>query len=406
MRRPFDDSKLPDPLPVAPLFSIPLAHPYPAYARLRARSPVFASPWAGLVLITGWAEAQAALKDPRLYRVPPARGVEIDPAHAWSATLADSTMLFANPPHHGRLRSFMSRAFQPRVIEGLRPRLERMVDQLLKAAARRGEMDLIGDLAQPLPVRAIAEMIGVPKKEWDRCVEWSGHLTPTIAAVITAAQRDAAQQVTLEFGELLRKLTHARRKRPQDDLLTQLVKVRDAGGELTEDELVANLMTLFVAGHETTTHLIGNAIVLLAQHPEARGRVEADPALLERWIEETLRYESPIQLGMRIASEDLEILGHPVARGSSVWAMIGAANRDPRRFEDPDRFSLDRDPNPHLAFGAGIHYCLGAALARLEGEVVLGAFVRRFKSWRLDGSPLEWVEGLTLRGFKRIGLEL
>lgn len=394
-----------DLVPFGPLISVSRAHPYSGYARLRLKNPVYPS-LLGVVVVTGYSEAHAMLKEPRLGREPPfadlVRPGSTDADALQAQALADVTVLFSNPPDHTRLRSFMSRAFQPRVLEGKRARFEAMADELIDAAG--SELDVIAQLAQPFPVRVIAELIGVPREDWPQCIAWSADLAPTIDAVIEAEQFARAQRAGGQFGSYVRALTQDRRAHPRDDLLTTLVQVRDAGGELSEDELVSNIMTLFIAGHETTTHLIGNAFVLLHQHPDQREKLDANPALLDSAIEEVLRFEAPIQLASRVAQEDVEVLGHRLTRGQGVWVMLGAANRDPSRFPDPDRFDIERDPNPHLAFGSGIHFCLGAALARLEARILLGRFFARYPRWRLSDAPLELQETLTLRGYRRIPL--
>lgn len=398
----FEDG-IPDFIPIGPLISLSRLNPYPGYHKLRAKNPVYPSSF-GVFIVTGYAEAQALLKDPRLGRAPIfaglARADSPDPKERRARALADATVLFSNPPDHARLRSFMSRVFQPKVIEEMRPRIERMVDELLDEAG--DVIDAIGGFAQPLPVRVIAELIGLPREDWPQCIEWSADLAPTIDAVISGPQYARAEVAVNEFGEYVQQLTRARRKNPQSDLLSSLVGAMDAGHELSEDELISNIMTLFVAGHETTTNLLGNALVLLHFHPEQRALFEADTSLLESMIEEALRFESPIQLASRTAFADAETAGVAIPRGAPVWVLVGAANRDPSRFTDPDRFDIRRSPNAHLAFGTGIHFCLGAALARLEGKVALSRFFQRFPSWRLEDEPLELLDTLTIRGYKKI----
>jgi pimeloyl-[acyl-carrier protein] synthase len=404
---PFANDELPEVIQVAPLLSISRTHPYSGYQKIRSKSPVYLSSF-GVVLVTGYAEAVAALKDPRLGRSSVLSGIASkdseDPEERSARSLSEATVLFSNPPDHARLRSFMSRAFQPKVIEALRPHIEENVDQILDRASDR--FDAIAALARPLPVQTIAELIGVPRPDWDRCVAFTSDLAPTIDVFIPQKKLERAGAAMRDFVSYVRDLVEERRRNPGPDLLSNLVRIRDSGGELSEDELVSNIITLFGAGHETTTNLIGNAIVLLSEHRGEYQRLIEDPRLIDSAIEEVLRYEPAIQLAARTVLSDTELAGHRLYKGQGVWVMLGAANRDPARFPDPDRFDVTRDPNPHLAFGSGIHFCLGAALARLEARIVLSKFFARFPKWRLVEERLELCETLAIRGFKRLTIEL
>jgi cytochrome P450 len=399
---------VPDLIPVTPLLAISRRDPYPGFAKLRAMSPVFLTPH-GLAVITGHAAATAALKDPRLERFSvfelSSRGLPPEPRRDRVAALSGATVLFQNPPDHGRLRAFMSRAFQPKIIEDLRGRLEALVAKLLDAAAARGRFDFVADFAQAFPVQVIAELIGVPKKDWRACIDWSNTLAPTIDAVIPRERMDRAIDVTHAFADYLGRLFAARRAKPAKDLVTKLVGAHDGGAELSEDELVSNVITLFVAGHETTTGLLGNALVELHKDPALARRLAREPERIGPFVEEVLRFESPIQLSARIAKEDLTIDGVFVPRGATAWVFLGAANRDPSRFDAPDTFDAARDPNPHLAFGSGPHFCLGAPLARMEAEVALRQFLTRFPRWKLVEPELALRPTMTLRSYQRLTVE-
>lgn len=383
--------------------------PYPAFEKLRrTHGPLCYSPTLGAHLVIGLNEAHAALKNPQMGRAAlwtpnfygHERGREV-------TALFRSTMLFSDPPDHGRLRAFMSSAFQPRVLVGLRSSVEAIVDSLLEDIARRPTFDVVETLARPTPVEVIANLIGVPREDWTKCVEWSAVLAPLIDVAIPSHVLSAAIDVGFEFADYVTDLVERRRKHPQADILTTLVESLDKDGSLTEAELAANVITLFTAGHETTSNLLSNTFVLLDSHPEQRALLDADlETRLDGMIEESLRFESPVQLSARIATRDTLIGDTPIARGEAVWVLIGAANRDPERFENPERFDITRRPNPHIAFGSSIHRCLGIALARLEAQVALGRFFARFPQWRLAEQTLELRPTMTLRGNARVIVEL
>jgi pimeloyl-[acyl-carrier protein] synthase len=392
------DVEVPDEFRLAPFVTIPRSDPYPAYHRLRRRGPVFICD-NGLALVHGYDAAVFVLKDPRFGRFNAFERYTKQTGHAEFG----ETALFANPPTHGRLRSFMSRVFAPKQIERLRDGVQRRIDGLLDRAEAAGGMELIAELALPLPVGVIADLIGLPEEDYPRCVVWAQALVPAIEAVFGKRAYERAYAAATEFRDYLKAQIAIRQRRPSGDLLSTLVQARNQGGELSEEELIANMIMLFVAGHETTVNLIGNAVVLLSKHPDQRARLEADPSLYETMIDEVLRFESPIVFAARVAFEDLYIGAEPIRRGQTVWALLSAANRDPARFQDPDQFDVARSPNPHLAFGSGIHVCLGAVLARLEGRLALESLLRRFPNARVtEATPLAFRKSITIRGYQRV----
>jgi cytochrome P450 len=309
------------------------------------------------------------------------------------------SMLLQDPPDHTRLRTLVSKAFTPRAIEGLRGRIEFMVDALLDAAVDRGEMDLIADLAYPLPASVICEMLGVPLQDRDGLREWSADIARSLDAVIVSdpeviTRANAAGAALREYFE---RLVAERRRAPRADILTGLIAAEEAGDRLSTDELFATVILLFLAGHETTANLIGNGVLALLRHPAELARLRDDPALIESAVEELLRYDSPVQRVSRMTTADVVIGDRTIPAGSLAMALLAAANRDPAYFPDPDRLDLARRDNRHLAFGSGIHFCLGAPLARLEGRIVFAALLRRCPRLALATDRVEWRQTFALR---------
>ena len=312
------------------------------------------------------------------------------------------SLLFLNPPDHTRIRSLVSRAFTPRRVERLKQSVELMTNDLIDSLAADGGGDLIDKLAFPLPANVISELVGVPRADRD----W---LRPRVADVATnleinqdAEQTRRAEESGAEIGAYVFDLIASRRAEPADDLLTAMIEASDGQDRLTEQEVAATVSLIYAAGFETTTNLIGNIVHTLMGHPDQLTRLRADHSLVPSAVDEVLRFEPPVQVDGRYAREDTEIAGHVIARGFGVLTLLAAANRDPDVVHDPDLFDIGRTEVPLLSFGSGIHYCLGASLARLEGQVVLQALLDRFDSW----TPLEenppWKPRLTLRGLARL----
>lgn len=305
------------------------------------------------------------------------------------------SMLGSDPPRHTRLRALVSQAFTPRMVEQLEPRIRQVAAELLDPALGRGECDLVDVLTYPLPVIVIAEILGVEPEKRDRFKEWSDEVVATLGN----GAGDVRQEVFEEMREYFARLTEERRANPRADLISGLVQAEMEGEKLSFDELLQMLVLLLVAGNETTTNLIGNAMLAFMAHPDQLARVEADLSLVPSALEEVLRFSSPVQATARRAARDIEFRGKQIAKGQQVVVWLGAANRDPKVFPDPLTFDVTRTPNRHLAFGMGIHFCLGAPLARLEARVAVEELLKRAKGFRrTTEGPLPRVPTFIMRG--------
>ncbi len=383
------------------------ADPYSRYARLREHAPIHNSAF-GFCVLSRYDDCLQLLR---------AQGVGKDFSNAASALgLTEeqqaeqaafrndrSNMLFADPPEHTRLRRLASRAFTPRSVEALRPQVVALVDELLDRFPSSGdgkatEVEVMDALAFPLPVTVIGEMLGIPAEDRARFRPLVRAVTAMLELSITAEDLHAATEASDTLEHYFTDLIAARRAHPQDDLLTRLIQAEDEGERLSEYELVSTAILLFAAGFETTTHLLGNGLLALADNPDQLERLRADRDLVRPAVEELLRYDSPVQITARTAYEDITIGGERIAAGTTVLALLGAANRDPARFTDPDRLDVGRSESPPMSFGSGIHHCLGAALARLEVQVVLDRLLDRYSAIEVVGDRLRHRDSLTLRG--------
>ncbi|MBV9893908.1 MAG: cytochrome P450, partial [Chloroflexi bacterium] len=312
------------------------------------------------------------------------------------------SMLVSDPPDHTRLRALVQKAFTPRMVEQLRPRIIAIVGELLDRIAQRdGAFDVIADFAHPLPVVVIAELLGVPAEDRVRFSEWSAVLAASLDPLVSEDLANRVPGARDAVDAYLRGIIAERRKQPRSDLISALVAAEERGDVLSEPELVVMCRLLLIAGHETTVNLIGNGTNALLRHPDQFAKLREDPGLITSAIEELLRYDSPVQMTGRIATEPVQFDGHTVQPGEWILPLLGAANHDPAQFADPERLDLTRNPNAHVAFGRGIHFCLGAPLARLEGQVAIGALVRRFPSLALAGEPVRRKQ-ITLRGLQSL----
>jgi cytochrome P450 len=382
--------------------------PHPFYAQWRQTGPVRPVVLPGGFggwLVTSYEDARQALTDPRLSQAiqPPQVNDPIppqvnDPIPPDIGAAIGYHMLAVDPPDHTRLRRLVTAAFTARRIEALRPRIEQITDELLDAMAGREQVDLIDALAFPLPIQVICELLGIPSQDRDSFRSWSNTL---VGGEALRVQLPAAMTALVSY---VRALIADRRQHPGDDLLSGLIAVRDQADRLSEDELSSMVFLLLIAGHETTVNLIGNGSYLLLSHRERWERLRADPELLPAAIEEFLRYESPVETAtFRITTEAMEIGGVIVPAGEIVVVSLLSANRDEKRFPDAAELRLDRPQNSHMAFGHGIHYCLGAPLARLEAKVAFSKLLARFPGLRLatDEEP-SWRPGLLLRGHQAL----
>lgn len=379
------------------------ADPYPRYARLRTEAPVHQSMF-GFWALTRYDDCQQVLRHPGVGKdfsgAADHLGLSAEQAAEQARFRNDRTnMLTTDPPDHTRLRGLATRAFTPRTVESLRPRIVALVDELLDAiAAADGEVDVMDALAFPLPVTVIGEMLGVPREDRAGLRPLVRALTAVLELAVSPDDLRAATEADITLDTYFLELVAERRAHPQDDLLSQLIQAEDEGDRLTEEELISTTVLLFAAGFETTTHLIGNGLQALLAHPDQLERLRADRSLLRPAVEELLRYDSPVQIAARTAYEDLTVDGRHIPAGSVVLALLGAANRDPSKFTDPERLDLGRSEAAPISFGSGIHFCLGAALARLEGQVVFDRLLSRFRTMELVGGPPTVRDSLTLRG--------
>jgi cytochrome P450 len=386
--------------------------PFPVFARLRRQDPVHWSDIVGGWVLTRYADVVATLRDPGLSsdRITPffdGLQPEQRPAMEQLATSLRSWAVFSNPPQHTRLRNLFNKAFTSRAVEGLRAGIERIVHDLFQPALRRGQIDLIGEFAYPLPALVICEMIGLPLSDIDNIKIWSGAIEPFLG-LATKPQHvyDDARHNVAEMTDHFRTIVNGHRQRPRQDILSGLIAASDGGDHLTEDELIATCMMLVFAAHTTTTHLIGNGMVALLRHPDALASLATDPSPEEvsRAVEEILRYDGPVQVARRVVREPIEIGGRRLASGDLVFPMLNAANRDPEQFAEPDRFDIMRSENRHIAFGFGAHFCPGAPLARMEAQIAFTEILRAIDEIRLAG-PIEWIESFGFRGVKALRLE-
>jgi len=389
------------PVQFNPLLSEVIEDPYPLYDRLRAEDPVHQSP-AGMWVLSRYDDVVTVLRDPRFGR----RGFQQLITARFGQAGFGPSMLVQDPPDHTRLRTLVSKAFTPRAVEGLRAQIQQMVDTLLDTVAGRAEMELIEDFAYPLPAGVVSEMLGVPAADRDRFRQWSNDIARSFDALTSpdsevVARANAAGRA---IGAYFQDLVAERRRAPRPDLLSALIAVEEAGDRLSTEELFATVVLLFLAGHETTANLIGNGVLALLLHPAELDRLREEPALIECAVEELLRYDTPVQRVSRITNEDVILGDRTIPTGSLVLALLGAANHDPVHFAEPGRLDLGRRDNRHLAFGSGIHYCLGAPLARLEGQIAIGTLLRRCPRLALGADRVEWRQTFTLRGLLALPL--
>lgn len=388
-----------------------LQNPYPTYARLLQEGPIHyvevAGKWA-VWSVFSHAECSSVAKDPRcsakraqqmLLPLPLSR----QPEFKELARMLSLWLIFMDAPEHTRLRKLLNKGFSQAAVEGLRPQMEEIVDRMLTPFEAGSEVELMREFANPMPVRVISEMMGVPEALHGTFVEWSR----AIAAFRgnpnrTVEEARAAQDALVGMTEFFRKTVAERRRNKGRDLISLLIDIEEEGEALTEEELYAQCIALLFAGHETTRNLIGSGIYTLLKNPRDADELRENPEILRSAVEEFLRYESPVQFTARVLKEEMEVCGQRIPKGWSVLCMLGAANRDPKQFKDPDQLNLKRLNNQHLAFGAGPHFCIGNQLARLEGQVAIMNLLKRFPKMRLVGPRPEWADTFGLRGLKTL----
>jgi cytochrome P450 len=395
--------------PAAPGF---YQNPYAQYAELREHDPVHYSLEEGTWFVSRYEDVLGIGRSKDLtaeiQHANPGPYVDQERARLARMEGRQSKMMFRrDPPDHTRMRRQVYKAFTPKAVKEMRPRLQALVDEALDRMVAKGEAELIGDFAYPLPLVVISEMLGMPRADDEHIRGWSQAITKAIDPSVSEEETEASIEASDAMTDYLLGVIAEKRRRPDDDLLSLLIAIQQRGSDLSEDELVDQLMLLYIAGHETTVNLIGNGTLALLKHRDQLERLRLDPALEANAIEELLRYDSPAQFTRRIALKDVEIGGGKIEAGSVIFAMLGAGNRDPSKWgADADRLDIGRQgAHEHVSFGGGIHHCLGASLVRLEGQVALGTLIRRFPRMELAIEP-EFSERMTLRGLRELRLDL
>lgn len=383
--------------------------PVPVYRRLQDESPHWRSA-IGMTILTRYQDGLEYLRNPRWGRaeadmeIPP--GVGASTGRVDRADRENLSMLFLNPPDHTRIRSLVSRAFTPRMVERLRPRIGEMLAPILDEVAERGEAEIMSTLAVPFPVAVISELLGVPPDPTGRFTGLIRDITSFIDAAADDAAIERANAAAVEVGAFFAELIEHKRTHPDDALLSALIQVEEAGDRLAPEELLVNTMLMYAAGFETTSNLIGNGLWALLRHPEELARLRADRSLLPSAVWEILRFDSPVQLNVRVALTDDQLFGEPVGRGEHVMVLQGAGNHDPSVYSEPERFDVARfaveGTATPLSFGWGAHHCLGAHLARAEGEIIFGALLDRFGTIELAGRAPRYRASFTLRGLDQL----
>ena len=388
-----------------------VSDPYQMYDQLRSQDPVHWSESDNYWFITRYNDLTALIRDERMssdrFRAVAANLPE-EAKERLSALIGavSSWMLMSDPPSHTRMRGLVNKAFTPRMIEMIRSRIQTLVDGMLDSVLKNGRLDVIADLADPLPAIVIADLLGVPTEDHSQFKKWSDDIAAGITgtgSVGTQSERFLiAQKSFIELSDYFRGIVEELRGHPEDNLLSALVEAEEAGDKLTEEELFANCVLLMFAGNETTTNLIGNGTLALLRNPVQMQMLQNDGELIGSAIEELLRFDSPVQKLGRLATADIEIGGKVIKSGELVWLCYGAANRDPEQFSKPDQLDITRSDNRHVAFAQGIHYCLGASLARLEGQIAIGTLLKRIPEIKLTSDDLEWNPSTVLRGLKAL----
>lgn len=405
-------AELEAPLSIASL-QIPeiLANPYPFYARLRTEAPILRDP-VGVRVISRYADVHSVISQPHVSvnRLDELMAFRPDRADARVRALfacLKRQMVFLDPPQHTRLRNLVNKAFTPSQVERMRAKLEQKIDELLDRAVASDEMDVMRDLAVPLPVAIIGQLLGVPDSDLPRLKAWSEDWAAFLGGSIglSVTQMAAVARGMEEFVRYFHDLWRERRAHPGDDLLTALMSAEDSGDHLDREDLCANCALLIAAGHETTTNLIGNGLLALLRHPQELQRLREQPDLMPAAVEELLRFDGAVQLSARRATAPFDLAGERINKGEILYLVLGAANRDPERFQSPDQLDISRSNNRHLAFGHGPHYCLGGPLARLEAQLTLTALLSRIGEIRLLDPQPRFRSNATLRGLEslRIG---
>ncbi len=384
-------------------------NPYPVYDELRATTPIFYwEPWK-IWFFTRYEDVNTLLRDRRLGRtmqhiLPPEQRYVPPAAIEPFERISQHSMFDKEPPEHTRLRGLVHKVFTPKRVESLRGQIQVICNQLLDEVMDKGEIEVLNDFAVPLPVNVISELLGVPESDRHLLRPWSNNIVAMYELDHTPEQERLAVQSSIEFADYLRHLAADRRANPQDDLITALVQVEEAGERLTMDELISTCVLLLNAGHEATVNVVGNGLWALLQHPEQMQKLVENPVLIPTGIEELMRFDTPLQLFRRWVLEDMEYGGYSFKQGDELGFMLGAANRDPLRFNAPNSLDVTRQDNPHITFGGGVHYCLGAPLARLELQIAYQTLLNRLPNLRLAGDVPQFKDAYVIRGLHDLRL--
>jgi cytochrome P450 len=383
------------------------ANPYPHYKALYGKPPHLMNMFFQMALVAGYDDAATILHDQERFTSAEKRNPHLVERER-TLFAGAKTVLFSDPPHHTRLRKLVSRAFTPKRVRDLEPRIRELTHTLLDRTARKGELEVVADLASPLPVMVIAEMLGVPPAQYEQFKHWSNRIVESGNTPPGLPLPDATKQAAKDLRSYFANEIERRRSSPGEDLVSALVAAHDETEALSADELLAFVILLLLAGNETTTNLIGNGMLALGRSPDQLDLLRGDPSLMPRAVEEMLRYDAPVQATVRHNNAPVEVGGTLIAPETMVFVILAAANRDPAHFSHPDVFDITREPNAHLAFGDGIHYCIGAPLARLEAAIAFGLMLERFPHLRLaePEAPLKYKGSYFLRGLSSLRMAL
>ncbi|MBH8563712.1 cytochrome P450 [Nostoc sp. CENA67] len=385
-------------------------NPYPTYHHLRSESPVHRYFVGGDWLVSRYVDVKAVLRSGYVRSQDKPKSIQERNQYLQDKgknlnTLAQTTskfLFYMDQPDHTRLRNLVMKVFSSVIVERMRPQIQEIVNELLDKVQHQGSMDIIADFAIPLPVTVISRLLGIPKEDQDQLNQWSNVLARILDSLVSLEEFQAMNEVTEAFKEYLRTLIAKREKQPQADLISALIAVKEQSDRLSEEELLATCIMLFATGEESTVNTIGNGMLALLNHPDQIEQLKTEPTKIQTAVDEILRYDSPVQTTTRIATVNFEIGNQTIQAGEKVVLCLGAANRDPAQFPDPDRLDINRNPNPHVAFGDGIHYCLGAGLARIQAQIAINTLVQKFPDLKLASNQLEWRKNAVLRGLKAL----
>ena len=380
--------------------------PHPIYKEIRETAPLFKASWGETWIVSGFENCRVLLRDSRCGQAMDEEAstsrIGIDGERRRSRVSEGTPMLFMNPPDHTRVRGLVSRAFTPRRVELLRGEIEAQTDALLDALG--GDGNFVDTVAFPLPANVISALVGVPEEKRDWLRPLISDIVPSIEPTATPEALDRAEEASAKAAEYLLELINIRRADPQDDMLSALIQASDGEDKLSEAEVMSNIFLIYAAGFETTTHLLSNMVRQLVAHPEQLQLLRDDRSLVPTAVEEVLRFDPPVQLDGRFVFADIEVDGETIPKGASIITLLAAANRDPAVCTNPDTFDVGRTDIQLMSFGSGIHFCLGAALARLEGQVVLERLLDRYESWEITADPV-WLSRITIRGVERLDVK-